>query len=225
MRNRILCVVIYCGLIASASAQSTYNHYTFNFGGGPGIGRGDVANFSGNTFQATVGGGMNINRLFGVTAEYMYYDLSLRPTVSQRDGLPNASGHFQSISLNGIVNVPRHLGKWGAYGIAGVGYDDRSVSIQHSYPLQSGAVCQPPYYLWWGIYCVQSAFGGPLTVSGPQTLGSYSRTAGSYNFGGGITYQLESWRRAKIYVEYRRHEAYQADAKTIVWPISIGLRW
>lgn len=211
--------------MASAAAQSSFDRFTINVGVGPGIGRGYVGQFVGNSFQGTVGGGYNFNRLFSVDAEYMYYDLSLRPSVSQSQGLADASGHLQSVSLDGIVNVPRHIGKWGAYGIFGVGFDDRSVSVAHSYPLQNGTVCPAPYSVWWGITCVDYNPQSPPTVYGPQTLSSFSRVAGSFNYGGGVTYQLQAWHHAKIYLEYRNHKAYQSDGKTIVWPITLGLRW
>ena len=227
MRNRILFLAVVCGLVASASAQdsaqSSFGRYTFSVGGGPGFGKGYVANFSGNTFQGTVGGGINFSRMFAVDAEYLYYDLSLRPSVS-RQGLPDASGHLQSVSLDGIVNVPRHIGRFGVYGIFGFGFDDRGVSA-HSELLTNGSVCQQAYYRWWGINCTDLNPGSTPTVNGNQTLSSYSKVAGSYNYGGGITYQLQSWHHAKVYAEYRYHHAYQSDAETIVLPISVGLRW
>src|SRR5271165_734277 len=92
LRNRILALFVFCGLAASAlaqdSGQSSFGRYTFSFGGGPGIGRGYVSNFVGNSWQGTVGGGYNFNRLFSADAEYMYYDLKLRPSVSQGQSLP-----------------------------------------------------------------------------------------------------------------------------------------
>jgi hypothetical protein len=229
LRNRILVLVVFCGLAALASAQdsaqSSFGRYTFNFGGGPGIGRGIVSSFVGNSWQATAGAGYKINRLFSVDAEYMYYDLELRPSVSKAQSLPDATGRLQSVSLDGIVNVPRHIGKFGAYGIFGAGFDDRSVST-HTQLLEPGTLCQQTYARWWGIDCVVSNPTFPYgSVNGVQTLSSYSRVAGSYNFGGGITRQLESWHHAKVYLEYRYHHAYQADAETIVWPITVGLRW
>src|SRR5208282_2074876 len=225
LRNRILVLLVFCALVASASAQdkSSFGRFTFSVGGGEGLGRGYVGSFVGNTLQGTVGGGYNFSRLFAVDAEYMYYNLTLRPSVSQEPGLADASGHLQSISLDGIVNVPKHIGKFGAYGIFGIGFDDRSVSLAHSQLLRPGTYCQDPYYRWWGINCDNPS--NPGTVNGQQTMSSYSRVAGSYNYGGGLTYRLQSWHHARIYLEYRYHHAYQADAETIVWPISVGLRW
>jgi hypothetical protein len=218
LRNRILFLLAFCGLVASASAQSNFNRFTFSAGGGLGIGSDEVAAFVGNSAQFTVGGGMNFTRMFGADAEYMYYDLGLRPSVSQSQSLPDASGHMQSVSLDGIVNVPRHLGKLGAYGIFGVGFYRRSVSANRQL-LEPPLNCQPVWARWWGINCIS---GGVVT---PQTISSFSKVAGGFNYGGGLTYRLNHLHNSKLYVEWRYHRAYQSDVKTIVMPITIGLRW
>ncbi|HEX7424299.1 MAG TPA: outer membrane beta-barrel protein [Terriglobales bacterium] len=217
MSNRILFLLVFCGLVASASAQSNFNRFNFTAGGGLGIGRGDVANFVGNSYHGVVGGGMNFSRMFGMDAEYMYYDLSFRPSVSQI-GLPDPSGHMQSVSLDGIVNAPLHS-KFGAYGIFGVGFYRRSVSLAHSQPLSPGTHCQPAW-IWWDIACS----GNPPTTQTQQTLSSLSKDAGGFNFGGGVTYRLKH-PHAKLYIEGRYHRAYQSDVKTIVFPVTVGLRW
>jgi hypothetical protein len=218
LKNRILLLLVFCGLIASASAQSDFNRFNFTVGGGLGIGRGEVASFVGNSYEGVVGGGMNFSRMFGADAEYMYYDLGLRPSVSQSAHLNGVSGNMQSVSLDGIVNVPRHYGKLGAYGIFGVGFYRRSVSA-NSESLPFGATCQPAWARWWGINCVN----GGIVV--PQTLSSFSKDAGGFNFGGGVTYRLNHLYNAKLYIEGRYHRAYQSDGQTIVFPITVGLRW
>jgi len=112
LRNRILVFLAFCAIAASASAQSNFNRYNFTAGAGLGIGRDEVAAFVGNSGEVVLGGGMNFTRMFGADAEYMYYDLSLRPSVIQGQSLNDASGRLQSFSLDGIVNVPRHLRNW-----------------------------------------------------------------------------------------------------------------
>ena len=218
MSNRILFLLVFCGLIAPASAQSNFNRFTFNAGGGLGIGRDDVASYVGNSLHAVVGGGLNFSRMFGVDAEYMYYDLDFRPSVIQSQSLPGQSGRMQSVSLDGIVNVPRHLGKWGAYGIFGLGFYDRSVSIK-SQQLQSLTPCQPAWR-WWDLPCT-TGFIPPSSQT--ITMSSNSKVAGGFNYGGGIAHPLSP--HLKLYVEFRYHRAYQSDGKTIVMPITVGLRW
>lgn len=218
MRNRVLFLLAFCGLVASASAQSNFNRFTYNAGGGLGLGRDDVAAFVGNSPQFTVGGGMNFTRMFGADAEYMYYDLGFRPSVKLNQYLANQSGHMQSISLDGIVNVPRHLGKLGAYGIFGIGFYDRTVSVPRN-SLTANTRYESAWK-WWDID--RDIFGNIIT---PQTMSSNSKVAGGFNYGGGITYRLNHLHNSKLYVEWRYHRAYQSDGQTIVMPITVGLRW
>lgn len=215
MRNRILLLFTFCGLIATASAQSNFNRYSFSVGGGLGIGKDDVAGYVGNSPNAVFGAGMNFTRMFGMDAEYMYYNLDFRPSVIVNQILPDQSGRMQSFSLDGIVNVPKHLGKFAAYGIFGLGFYDRSVSLLHSQTLGAPQPCQPAWR-WWDLNC-------PITTT--QTMSSNSRVAGGFNYGGGVTYSLNRFDHAKVYIEWRYHRAYQADGQTIVMPITVGLRW
>ncbi len=219
MRNRLLLLFVSCGLIASAAAQSNFNRYNFTVGGGLSRGEGEVAAFSGNTFNGVVGGGLNFTRMFGMDAEYMYYDLSIKQSVANAGtGLNNASGSLQSFSLNGIVNAPLHS-RFGAYGIFGIGFYRRGVSATDNL-LLAGTPCQSIWARWYGIKC---SLGG--AVIGDQTLSSYAKDAGGFNFGGGISYRLNHLHNSKVFVEGRYHRAYQSDGQTIVIPITLGLRW
>jgi len=220
LRNRILFLLAFCGLIASASAQSTFNRFNFTAGLGEGIGRDDVASYVGNSFQGVAGAGINFTRMFGIDAEYMYYSLDFRPSVELSQSLNNQSGNMQSISLDGIVNVPRHLGKFRAYGIFGLGFYRRSVSIP-SRTLGPGTIYQPAWR-WWDLTWVNNIPGGELNV---QTMSSNSKDAGGFNYGGGVTYRLNHLHDSKLYVEWRYHRAYQSDGKAIVMPVTVGLRW
>ena len=129
LSNRILFVLLVCGLIAPSSAQSDFNRFTVNAGGGLGFGRHDVASYVGNSLHGVVGAGWNFNRMFGIDAEYMYYKLDFRPSVKNSQSLADQSGRMQSISLDGIINVPHHFGNLGIYGILGGGFYRRSVSV------------------------------------------------------------------------------------------------
>jgi hypothetical protein len=218
LRNRILFLLAFCGLIASASAQSNFNRFNFTAGGGLGIGRGDVASFVGNSHFGVAGGGVNFSRMFGVDAEYMYYNLDFRPSVMKNQSLADQSGNMQAISLDGIVNVPWHFGKLGAYGIFGVGFYRRSVSIP-SRTIAPSTIYQPAWR-WWDLS--RDIFGNPIPG---QTMSSNSKDAGGFNYGGGVTYRLNHLHNSKLYIEYRYHRAYHSDGKTIVVPMTVGLRW
>ncbi len=230
LSNRILVLLALCGIAASASAQdqSNFSRYNFTVGGGLGLGRDDVASYVGNSPQVTFGAGMNFTRLFGADAEYMYYDLGFRPSVILDQFLPGQSGHMQSFSLDGIVNVPRHIGKFAAYGIFGIGFYDRSVKLAHSQFLPFGQPCQPAWR-WFDLPCIFNPTVGGYVIEGPGQTGVYmssnSRVAGGFNYGGGITYRLNHLDKAKLFIELRYHRAYQADGQTIVMPITVGLRW
>ncbi|MGO9863816.1 MAG: outer membrane beta-barrel protein [Terriglobales bacterium] len=218
MRNRILWLLVFFGLIASASAQSIFDRLTWNAGAGESIGRGAVAGYVGNSPFAVAGGGMNFTRMFGADAEYMYYDLGFRPSVQQGQYLHDQTGHMQSISLDGVFNVPRHLRKFGAYGIFGIGFYDRTVTVPRNY-LQAGTPYIPAYQ-WWDLTWQNNVFGTNLNA---QYMSSNSKIAGGFNYGGGVTYPVHD--RTKLYIEWRYHRAYQSDVQTIVMPVTVGLRW
>ena len=221
LRIRILCFVVFLGFsIPTASAQSNFPRFNFNVGGGLGIGRGDVGKFVGGSYFGEVGGGLNLSRTFGFNGEYMYYDLPLKPSLVQL-GIPDAKGHLHAVTLNGIVRSPWTIGGLGAYGIFGVGFYQRSVSAR-SEPLPTGTVCLEPF-VWWGIHCVGTGNGS--RVSPDQTLSSFSKDAGGFNFGAGVTYRLKHTHGAKVYVEARYHRAYHSDVQTTFFPVAVGLRW
>jgi hypothetical protein len=210
-------LIAVCGLAASASAQANFERFNFTAGGGLGIGRDDVARYVGNSFHGVAGAGVNFSRMFGMDAEYMYYNLNFRPGVIQSQALPGQSGLMQSISVDGIVTVPRHFGKLGAYGIFGIGFYRRSVSA-NSQTITSNTIYEPAWR-WWDLK--RDAQGRLID----QTLSSNSKDAGGFNYGGGVTYRLNHLHNAKIFLEGRYHRAYQSDGKTIVLPITVGLRW
>jgi hypothetical protein len=218
LSNRIIFILALCGLVASASAQSNPSFFTYNIGGGPGIGKDDVASYVGNSYQFVAGGGANLSKLFGANVEYMYYGLGFRDGVKLSQSLTNQSGNMQSISVDGIFNVPKHLGKLSAYGIFGVGFYWRSVSVP-ARTLGPGTVYQPAWR-WWDIE--RDIFNNPIPG---QVMSSNTKVAGGFNFGGGITYPLNHLHNSKFYIEWRYHRAYQSDGQTIVMPVTLGLRW
>ena len=161
---------------------------------------------------------MNFTKMFGADAEYMYYDLNFRQSVKESQSLANQSGWMQSISIDGVVTVPRRFHGFTAYGKFGIGFYDRSVSIP-TRSLQPGTVYQPAWR-WWDIN--RDIFNNIIT---PQTMGSNSKVAGGFNYGGGISHPLNHLHDANIFLEWRYHRAYQSDGMTIVMPITVGLRW
>ena len=201
-----------------APVSSSFHRFTFNLGGGLGIGKGDAGRFVGASYNGVAGAGMNFNRLFGFNAEYMYYGLPFKDSVRQQQfGGHSASGRIQSVSLNGIV-TPLH-GHFGAYGVFGVGFYMRDVSSDFG-TVTSASPCQPAWR-WWDLTCVN----GFIPPSPTQHIGSNTKDAGGFNVGGGFTYRLNYLHHAKVYVEGRYHRAYTSDGQTTFIPVTVGLRW
>ena len=228
MRNRIGVLLLMMAFFATAAwaqfeNKPSFPRFNFDVGGGFGIGRGAVGSYAGNSFFGVGGGGMNFSRMFGVNTEYMYYDLTVRPSVALNQDLQTTSGALHAVSLNGIVRPPVQLGRYSAYGIFGVGfYDRRETSSTGSVGLENPQLCYPSW-IWWDIQCRVTPTG--IYTAFPQSLGELTKVAGGYNFGGGITYDLNRWHKAKVFGEFRYHKAYQSDVQTVVIPISVGLRW
>src|SRR5260370_29836967 len=120
---------------------------------------------------------------------------------------------MQSGSRGGLVTVPRHFGKLGAYGILGIGFYRRSVSLEHAQPLEPLTICQPAWR-WWDLTCVNGA------IQAPQSMSSNSKDAGGFNYGGGLTYRLKHLHDSKVYIEGPYQRAYHSDGKHLVMPIT-----
>ncbi len=214
MSRRILfCFLVGVLGVTSATAQQ-FKRFNFNVGGGFDFPLTDMAKFTQHSYQGTVGGGVNLNRLFGVNAEYMYDNLSFKDSVINGQSLPDASGRVQSATLNVIFNVPTH-GKWGLYAIGGGGWYQRSVDARQQV-LVPGTVCQPAWALW-AVSCTN----GLITQT--QTLSSHTDSAGGYNYGGGITYRWKS--RLRPFVEMRYHHANLSNVHNSILPVTFGIRW
>jgi hypothetical protein len=209
-----------CGFsVVSAFAQANFSRYNFNAGGGFGFGKSDVGKFTGTSYDFAVGGGLNLTRMFGVKAEYMYYNLSFKDSVKNLQGIQGATGNIQSLSLNPTANFSWG-GPWGVYAIGGFGIYRRYVSVPAK-TFAQGTVCQPAW-IWWGVTCDINTQVPP----GGFTLTSHSAYAGGYNFGGGITYRIPNFHHFKLYAEGRYHHAYTGrDEHTSFFPVTFGLRW
>lgn len=215
LRNRILWLLSFCLLCIAAAPAQKFERFTFNAGGGWGINRGAINNFTNASYHGVVGGGVNFGHLFGLNAEYMYYNLPFQSNIThQPEGFPGAKANLQSATLNMIFNAPMHS-RWGIYGIAGFGGYRRAVSAD-SRLLLNGTVCQPSYVLW-NVTCVNGV------VDPQQTVSSRTTTAGGYNYGGGISYRVG--KRLKVYGEGRYHRTNNRDIRTQVFPITFGIRW
>lgn len=219
MSRRILFLVALCGCVSALGwGQASPSKFNYNAGFGFGFGKGNVGDFTNTSYDATVGGGYNFNRLLGVKAEYMYYNLSFQDSVKQFQGLQGAGGNLQALSLNPTANFSLG-GRWGVYAIGGFGIYRRNVSAPSKF-LAQGTVCQPAW-IWWRIECNTNNLVLPA-----QTLSSHTAYAGGYNLGGGITYRVPNFHGMKLYAEGRYHHAYTGGKDpTSVFPVVFGVRW
>jgi len=213
-------IFVTCGLSGVTFAQTQKDVHRFNFtaGGGWGFDRGTLGSFTNNSYNGVVGGGMNLGRHLGFDAEYMYYNLPFQNSVKNQQGLPDAHGHLQSVTLNGILSFPLQ-GRIGVYGIVGGGWYQRNVAA-HGGNLLPLTVCQPAWVLW-DITCSTTT---PPIIQTEQTITSRTVNAGGINFGGGFTYQLKH-PRVKVFGELRYHRAYHSDVNTAVFPLTVGIKW
>jgi len=215
LSKKILLLLAFCGLGIAAGSAQNLKHFNFNVGGGFGGAFGDVGKLTGTSYNGVAGGGWNLSPSIGVKAEYMYYNLGFKDSVKLNQGVPDASGRLQSVTLNLFYQIPLQ-GKWGVYAIGGGGFYQRYVEARSQF-LPQGAVCQPAWQLW-GITCTTSGVVDPA-----QTLSSHSVSGGGYNAGGGLTYRVS--KRTRLYFEGRYHHAYTSDVHTSVFPVTVGLRW
>lgn len=220
MNHRVLFRLVLLGLsVATASAQPNVPRFNFEVGGGLGIGKGLVGQVVGASYQGEAGAGLNFSRTFGFNAEYLYYGLPMKDSVIQQQfSGHSAGGSVQAASLNGIV-TPLH-GRLGVYAIFGVGFYARSVSTRRNL-LLAGSPCQPAWR-WWDLTCT---LGPNPALSSDQTISSNTKDAGGFNYGGGVTFRLNHFHHARLFVEGRYHRAYHSDVQTTFIPATVGLRW
>ena len=216
MSKRILLLGSFLALFLTAASGQQFHRYTLNAGGGPGINRAQINSFLSNSYHFSGGAAYNLNRLFSLQAEYMYYNMPFQSAITQPpQGFPGAKAHVQSGTLNVIFNVPLK-GKWGVYGIGGYGLYQRAVSADKT-TLLLGTVCQPAY-VFWNVTCVNGV------VNPEQTISTRDTGAGGYNYGGGFTRRLYG-PRLKFYGEVRYHRTNNRDIRTTILPITFGIRW
>jgi outer membrane protein with beta-barrel domain len=214
MRHRVATLVVLLIAYGCAMAQDAPK-YTFNIGGGPTWPTQSVSDLANMSGHFVVGGGVNLSKMFGVDAEYMWNDLPPKQGIVSLTNATNGSARLQSVTANLLLHAP-DTHKLGGYLIGGTGWYHRSWDLTNP-ALTVGTVCLPSY-VWWGIACTNGL------VSTNVTVASGSSNAIGWNIGGGLTYRLgES--HAKFYTELRYHVAYTTGINTDVLPWTFGIRF
>jgi hypothetical protein len=222
MNRTLIAVVVLLFLTGAAQAQQaqvqqTRNDepkYNFNVAGGFGLPLGrtnDFANLGGNF---TIGGGCNINPVFGVSGEIMYQGLPINESVRAQIRVADVSSWLYGFTGNLIMRAPIK-GKFGFYGIIGGGLYRRTSQLSRE-TLVPGTVCVPGWE-WW-VECVD----GLVPID--EVLASESDNVFGGNAGVGITFRPGEG-NMKVYTEVRYHYAPTERVTTSVLPITIGVRW
>jgi len=204
-------VLVLCGLICQASAQS----YNLNFGAGPGFPLSTTSDFANVSYNLVVGGGPNLTRHLKMNAEFMFHGVPVSQTIIDETGLSNVKGRLYSLTGNVILGTSIG-GSKNAYLIGGGGWYRRTLEGKQKM-LQAGTKCAP-VWTWWNVECVDGVFATDVTV------GSRISSAPGFNIGGGLCFRLGD-SSANIYTEVRYHRAFTANIATTVLPLTFGVRW
>jgi hypothetical protein len=211
MSGRRFIIVFIYGLLTLPSWAQGFN---FNIGGGPGFPLGRTSDFARTSYNFVVGAGPNLVPHVKLDAEFMFQGLPIHDNIIHHLGFSDVKGRFYSLTSNLIVGTSIG-GHKNAYLIGGGGWYRRTVEAKNTV-LSVGEVCEP--WWWWDAQCVHGITTSELTV------GSRTSSAGGFNFGGGLTFQLgES--SASFYAEVRYHRAFTSNVETSVLPLTFGLRW
>ncbi|HET7871478.1 MAG TPA: outer membrane beta-barrel protein [Terriglobales bacterium] len=214
MRN-VLATLALLVLACACTVAQEAPKFNFNIGGGPTWPVQSISDFATMSGNFVVGGGINLSKVFGVNAEYMYNNLPPKQGIVALTNATDGNARLQSVTGNLILHAPEKS-KLGGYAIGGTGWYHRSWDLTNP-ALTVGTVCLPSY-VWWGIACTNGL------VSTNVTVASGSDNAIGWNIGGGLTYRLgES--HAKFYTELRYHVAYTKGVNTDVLPWTFGIRF
>ena len=208
--KRFSIVYIYCLLTLPSAAQG----YNFNIGGGPGFPLGKTSDFAHTSYNFVVGGGPNLIPHVKLNTEFMFHGLPVQHNIIHQLGLSDVKGRLYSLTGNLIVGSSIG-GRKNAYLIGGGGWYRRTIEAKQTV-LSIGEVCEP--WWWWDAQCVNGI------VSSEVTVGSRTSSAGGFNVGGGLLFQLGD-STAGFYAEVRYHRAFTRNGETSVLPLTFGLRW
>jgi len=208
--RRYTILFIYRLLTLPSSAQG----FNFNIGVGPGFPLSRTSDFAHTSYNFVVGGGPNLIPHVKLNAEFMFHGLPVRDNIIHQLGFSNVKGRLYSLTGNVIVGSSIGAGK-NAYLIGGGGWYRRTIEAKQTV-LRVGEICEP--WWWWDAQCVNGIITSEVTV------GSRTSSAGGFNLGGGLMFQLgES--SSNFYAEVRYHRAFTRNVETNILPLTFGIRW
>jgi hypothetical protein len=211
MSSRSISIVFIYVLLTMPSWAQGFN---FNIGGGPGFPLGKTSDFAHTSYNFVAGGGPNLFPHVKLNAEFLFQGLPVQHNIVHQLGLSKVKGRLYSLTGNLMIGSSIG-GRKNAYLIGGGGWYRRTIEAKQTV-LSVGEVCEP--WWWRDAQCVNG-----ITTS-EVTVGSRTSSAGGFNLGGGLTFQLgES--SANFYTEVRYHRAFTRNAETSVLPLTFGIRW
>jgi opacity protein-like surface antigen len=199
--------------VSLAAAQEEFDFHRLTFSGGAGFtaitgydaGRLD----HGGSFLA--GAGVNFNRHFGVTGNFMFHQLGITRTELNALNQPDGNARVYSLTVDPTVRMPVHR-NLSVYFLAGGGYLRRTVEFTRP-TLAQTFVFNP----WWGYI-------GPALVPVNQILGSAVSNSGAFDLGGGINFALAKT-GARLFLESRYFHGFTSNSNTTLVPLTVGIRW
>jgi len=202
--------ICYCLLTLPSAAQG----YNLNIGGGPGFPLSRTNDFAHTSYNFVVGGGPNLIPHVKLDTEFMFHGIPVQHNIIHQFGLSDVKGRLYSLTGNLIVGSSIG-GRKNAYLIGGGGWYRRTIEAKQTV-LSVGEVCEP--WWWWDAQCVNGIVRSEVTV------GSRTSSAGGFNFGAGLLFQLGD-STAGFYAEVRYHRAFTRNGETRVLPLTFGIRW
>lgn len=185
--------------------------WNFNFGGGPSFPTGDAGSRVDTGYTATAGGGINLNRHFGLTLDYTFDGFGLSNKALSAAGAPNGYVHAWGFTADPVYRFAPGR-KFGGYVTGGYGVFTRTVNLTRP-GLVPAVICDP-----WTLICYSGA------VVADVVYRSNSTTKGAWDIGGGLTYRVgES--RMNFYVELRYFDMLTTEVRSTFLPLTFGLRW
>lgn len=208
------CKLIFsAGCLAAAAAGQNDEFHRFTAGAGGGFtavtGRDAGRLDHGGSFLA--GAGVNINRYFGITGNFMFHQLGITRSELNALNQPDGDARVYSVTVDPTLRLP--IGhRLNVYVLAGGGFLRRTVEFTQPTVAQT-FVFDP----WWGYF-------GPALVPVNQILGAITNNSGAFDVGGGVNIGLPRT-GLSLFVESRYFHGFTSNSATTLVPVTVGLRW
>jgi len=198
-------------LLGSACFAQNTSKLAFSVGGGftEPVKQSDGRFDTGFNFGA--GAGYNFHPNFGAMLDFGFNHVGVNSNTLASIGVPAGAGRIYSLTLDPVVHF-NPKGKFDAYVIGGGGYYRRTVEFTE--PSVQTITAFDPFF---GFY--------PANVATNVVLGTFTQNKAGLNIGGGVSMRLRGDSNMKFFAEARYHYIYTSPIRTVVLPVTFGLRW